>query len=357
MESDISGIRTTESKPHKKFDFTIVGILLIGLAIGAVVTFALSNLGGTATITGDVAATKALGFINDNLLSAQNLTAELEDVNETNDMYLVNFQIIQGNQSLQPGSIYVTKDGKSMIIGQIIDLNAPLPGAEDTAAGNDTEAEKPAQTTANKTDKPEIQMFVMSYCPFGKQAEDGLFPVVELLGDKIKLVPHFVVYEKYCGGQDCTEESYNNYCLGNGSYCSMHGLSEIKEDLRQMIVYKYYPDKFWAYVNSINANTTSKTVEEKWEAIAKEVGLDASEIKSKMDSEGTTLLAAEAALNKELKVSGSPTIFINGVKYSGGRAPEDFKKAICGAFSTAPEECSQALGNATAATSGGCGAA
>jgi hypothetical protein len=63
-------------------------------------------------------------------------------------------------------------------------------------------------------------------------------------------------------------------------------------------------------------------------------------------------LAAERELNVQLGVTGSPTVFINGASYDGGRAPEDFKTAICGAFSTAPSECSQSLGTAASSASG-----
>ena len=36
-----------------------------------------------------------------------------------------------------------------------------------------------------KKEKPEVELFVMSHCPFGTQIEKGMLPVARLLGDKI----------------------------------------------------------------------------------------------------------------------------------------------------------------------------
>jgi hypothetical protein len=45
-----------------------------------------------------------------------------------------------------------------------------------------------------KREKPDVDVFVMSYCPFGTQIEKGLLPVWDLLGDKINLNIRFVDY-------------------------------------------------------------------------------------------------------------------------------------------------------------------
>ena len=46
-------------------------------------------------------------------------------------------------------------------------------------------ADTSTSTTVPKSDKPLVELFVMAYCPYGTQAEKGLIPVIELLGDKI----------------------------------------------------------------------------------------------------------------------------------------------------------------------------
>ena len=51
-----------------------------------------------------------------------------------------------------------------------------------------------------KSDKAKIDFYVMSYCPYGNQAEDGMSPVAALLNDKINFEPHYVIYGNYGGG-------------------------------------------------------------------------------------------------------------------------------------------------------------
>ena len=49
-------------------------------------------------------------------------------------------------------------------------------------------------------------------------------------------------------------------------------------------------------------------------------------------------------LNDQYGVRGSPSVVINGVEVGiNSRSPENFKKVVCEAFDSAPEECSQTL--------------
>jgi len=72
-------------------------------------------------------------------------------------------------------------------------------------------------------------------------------------------------------------------------------------------------------------------------------------------------------LNTKYGVQGSPTIIINGQEVSiGTRSPEEFLKAVCGAFNVSPAECNTKLsadqpstgfgtGTTQTAAGGGCG--
>nr|MCK4930293.1 hypothetical protein [Nanoarchaeota archaeon] len=55
------------------------------------------------------------------------------------------------------------------------------------------------------------------------------------------------------------------------------------------------------------------------------------------------LMRADKTLGDKLSVSGSPAVFIDGEKYSGGRTPEAYKQALCAAFDESPAECSTKL--------------
>jgi hypothetical protein len=63
-----------------------------------------------------------------------------------------------------------------------------------------------------KTDKPEVELFVMSHCPFGTQAEKGYLPAVEKLGDKINARVRFVNYVMH-PAQGEGEENMLQYCI------------------------------------------------------------------------------------------------------------------------------------------------
>ena len=65
-----------------------------------------------------------------------------------------------------------------------------LKSLEEEKAQSEQAIEEEGQPSApafnpKKSKKPEIKFFVMSFCPFGNQAEAGLKAVAELLGDKV----------------------------------------------------------------------------------------------------------------------------------------------------------------------------
>ena len=70
------------------------------------------------------------------------------------------------------------------------------------------------------------------------------------------------------------------------------------------------------------------------------------------------MLKKEAEMNSLLGVRGSPTVFINGQQYQGGRDSNSYLSAMCDEFTgDKPEACGQKL-NASSAPSapvGSCG--
>jgi protein-disulfide isomerase len=134
----------------------------------------------------------------------------------------------------------------------------------------------------------------------------------------------------------------------------MHGVAEVNEDVRQIYIYKNHADKFWAYVSYVNGNCDVGSVDACWKDAAEAVGLDAAAIENGAEANAEKYMAAEFALGDQLGVTGSPTIFVNGAPYDGGRSAEDFKSAVCAAFTTEPSECEQVLGGDASAASGSC---
>lgn len=220
-----------------------------------------------------------------------------------------------------------------------------------------TTEEGAQNATANqdipKKDKPTVELFVMSGCPFGLQAEAAFAPVIKALGDKIDFTPRYVIYGNYQGGGP-------NFCIDkDNKYCSMHGAEEAREDVRQICIWKDYKDKWWDYIGKFNTKCAidDKTAECS-KSVAKELGIDSAKVEACLKDSGEKLLASEVELNNKYKVEGSPTIIINGAEYKGGRAPNEILASICSSFKNKPEECNKKIegGDAAPAAQGGCGA-
>ena len=268
------------------------------------------------------AANQAINYINENFLKGDT-KAQLLSVSDENGLYRLQLKI--GDREY---TSYVTKNGK-LLFPEAIDLVPPEP------------KEFP------KTQKPDVKLFVMSFCPFGNQAEEMLMPVVDLLKDKADIELHYIIYSNYASG-------YPDYCLDkDNKYCSMHGIGELNQDVRELCVWKYQKDKFWSFVKAINKDATSNNVDEKWEGIATSLGINVDKIKECQQNEAVSLLENEMAQTSktypvqdpksygqvETTISASPTLVINGIIYTGNRSSEDFKKAICSAFKNPPKEC------------------
>ncbi len=200
-----------------------------------------------------------------------------------------------------------------------------------------------------KREKVNVKFFVMSFCPFGNQAENALAPVFKLLGERnVEWEPHYVIYSNYRG--------YPDYCLDKEEkYCSMHGIQELHQDIRELCVWKYYNHSvWWDFVLKINDKCNSRNVDSCWQDIAREVGIDVVKIETCQKNEAVDLLQHEVELNQQYGVTGSPTVFINDVEYRGSRTPEAYKQAICSGFYEAPNECNETLNSTSSYTQGKC---
>jgi len=320
-----------------------VSIVIAGLLVSGALIFINQGKiekGEEQILTPQEAAEKAINFINQNqnMFGLQGVTVSLVNAMEENGVY--KFRLKIGENEFES---YVTKDGELLFI-EGIDLNPPV------------------AKEIPKTDVPGVKLFVMAFCPYGNQAEELMMPVVELLKNKAEIDLHYVIYSNYQTG-------YPEFCLDEeNKYCSMHGIQEINQDIREICVQKYQNDKLWDFVMEINEETTSQNVDEKWEEIAKNLGIDVQKIKNCQKEEAQTLLAKEIELNKteypvqdpishqnqeKITISGSPNLVINGMIYDGERSSEGYKTAVCSGFENPPQECSQTLESETGSP-GGC---
>jgi SepF-like predicted cell division protein (DUF552 family) len=288
---------------------------------------------------------KAVDFVNKNFLS-NGITASLVSVSlDESGLYQVKLKVQD-----QEVDTYVSRDG-SKIFFQGVEMESS------TEADQNNQAQE--QIEIPKADNPGVKLFVMAFCPYGNQAEDTMMPVVDLFKNKAKITLHYVIYSDYSTG-------YPDYCLDKeNKYCSMHGIQELNQDIREICVQKYQKDKLWAFIKKINENATHEDVDKKWKKIAQEIGIDVAKIENCQENEAIDLLSREISLTSKKyevqsgeepkSIMGSPTLVINGIIYSGNRTPDAFKEAICSGFKTPPKECSTKLSDVANNTStGGC---
>jgi len=319
----------------KKLFFTLIILSLIVIVSGCAFTKdrELSDI-----ISPEEAKAKAEEFINNYLVDPGNeaIISNIEDSENYSDYYKVIVDTVntKGIESL------ISKDGKKFI------MRDDSVNMEEYAQEVASQAGQTAQAEIPKSDNPKVELFVMAFCPYGVQAEASMAPVFDLLRDKVN------INIRYIAGASGNELS---------SISSLHGNIEGVEDARQLCIAKNYSKKqLWDYVSRINKdcypiyNQGGDVYKSCWEKSAKGAGLNVDKINICLSDEGVELIKADSQLANQYGVSGSPSLIINGVIYSGGRTPEAYKQAICSAFNNQPEECGIALDDSSGDVNGGC---
>lgn len=312
----------------------ILAIIAILLATGNAAT---GSAGGSATVPPNECGAAVMVYANANLISSDS-PASLVSVAERNGMYYITAQ----NPARNFG-FYATKDCNLLFIDpyNLKGSYTPIPTASPKPTASPTPVPLPV-----KSARPSIELFVMSFCPFGVQAENAMEPVVNLLGTKADIKIRYIA-------------TVNGDSVD--SVKSLHGLVEAKEDLRQLCIAKYYPQDLWPYLMDFDKNCQNTLKDASSAAacganITRTLTIDNQKIETcASGSEGLALLKADEAITSNLKITGSPTLLMNGQKFVGQRTADAYKQGICSRFETAPAECSVNLSTqAAAASSGSC---
>ena len=323
----------SNKKNCKKYGMILAGIVLILLVGGS---YAYKTYMQKVDIGQDAVKAKVQKFIDANVPAGT--TATIKDISKEGDLYKVT---VTANKQDIP--LYVTRDGKSLI-EQVIDLDkASQPQA--AAAGQQAAAAPEKATADQKTDVPDVKLFVMSYCPYGTQMEKGILPAINALGSKIKFTLEFVDYSMH-----------NNI--------AQNDRKELDENLRQYCIQKNQPTKLATYLSCFLQK--GQGTEASCMATA---GINAAQISScatQADAQFNVTkdfndqssyqgsfpkFEVNQDDNTKYGVQGSPTLVVNGTTVSPGRDSESLLKAICSGFTNQPKECTQAL-SATAPSPG-----
>jgi len=147
--------------------------------------------------------------------------------------------------------------------------------------------------------KPEpgvLKIFVMSQCPYGVTAENGIIDAL-----KNKLLPENIKFQiHYIGDSEKGAD-------GKYVFKSLHGTPEWEEDIRQLVIAEKFPAKLNDYILERNIDVTST----QWDEAARRAGLDPKAITAAFE-EGKALLAKDFAYSSSLGVTTSPSFLWEG---------------------------------------------
>jgi len=209
---------------------------------------------------------------------------------------------------------------------------------QDTAAAA---AQTEALTDIAKTDRPIVELFVMSHCPFGTQAEKAIIPAIDELGSDVDFRLMFVDY-------------------------AMHGAIEVNEQLQQYAISEKYPDKLIPYLKEFlvagDSDAALVAVDLTKDDLAGTVAAADAKFEITKNLEDKSLWMSERyphfnihdAEGDKYAVRGSPTLVVNGKVIEGAaRTPAAMLETICSGFDSPVEACSALLSTTT--PSGGFG--
>ncbi len=328
--------------------------VLIGLIVGALLMTGLPattvddscgieqtvNLANLKSTVGD--------YINTNLIVDDSVVANITDVNDLgNGLYGLAFEVDQNDAIVGEGFVY--SNGQKLILAQgIFDLDEAIEVPV---------VEEPTETVYTKSETPNVDLYIMSFCPYGLQAVDIFDAPVKQLGEKINFELNYVIYSNYASNYG---QPWADYCLTeNEDYCSMHGIEELKEDVRELCIQRDQKDKLWAYMDLLVADyqagkVSPSNIASLWTTYATSAGVDINAVETCVANDTVELLESQVIKNYAYSVQGSPTAIINDTTYAGARSASAFQDAICSAFNQVPEECGVAVTDEVTAAAGSC---
>ena len=219
------------------------------------------------------------------------------------------------------GFKFSTLDNAESSLNQLLtrDISEEAKNSINEALTYLAEAKTLIQESKYTGEKVKLDFYVMSQCPYGTQVEDVIYPVLDKLGDSVEFSLNFISTD-----------------LGDGNFKSLHGEPETKGNIVQLCAIKYNPTTYMDLVVCMNQNAGA--IPDNWEQCAKDNNLDVDKIKSCYEGdEGKTLLSESVKKSESVNARGSPTMYLNGQLYSGGRDTLSFMRALCENLEGHPE--------------------
>lgn len=244
-------------------------------------------------------------------------------------------------------------------------VTTPILGEEDCDCGDDPASAAPAQILSSDlpgflggaghqpiTGPPRLDLFVMSLCPYGMEAEQALVPLVAGWGEKVDFHLHFIADE---AGGDATAAGSAPVAAGQvraerrpgcaaaggpapgsgaaGPFSSLHGQPEVDEDRRQLTVAAHHPEAFLSYLMCRARGGPGSD----WRPCARAVGLDPDAVDlAARGPGGQRLLSENLRTANRLGINLSPTLLVDGVEYTGRLEPFAVGRTLCARQPDAP---------------------
>ncbi len=281
-------------------------LILIVLAISSIVVTGALIFTNNSNSSPKVIAQNSVDYLNKNILQ-KGQTATLVSFSEESGVIKINMNVGGNNYNS-----YVTKDGKIFFPeGLSLDLKPTEPAVQNQDNSNNSAA-KTSQTCDSlaKVDKPLLEAYVVSKCPFGLQMQRAM-------AEAVKNIPALAEFVKvrYIG------EIYN------GAVTAMHGDAEAEENLRQICIREEQPEKYWDYISChIKAGDVNGCLDT--------AGIDQNKLSTcvKDSSRGIAYAKEDFSLNSKYNITGSPTLVLNSQPVSeydfGGRSSEAIKNIV-----------------------------
>ncbi len=278
--------------------FILSTIVLGGLTIFLLFTLSFGETGGA------ISEDKAIDAF-EKFASPQISDIEILGIQRDGNFYQISFNSSQTGNS----AVYITTDGKYLVTGLI-----PLSIIEDLKPNNNTDN---GATNILKSDVPTAELFVMTHCPYGTQAEKGFIPMMQTLGDladtKIRFVHYF-----------------------------MHD-PEKEETSRQVCIREEQSGKWLDYLVCFLEDGDA-------DRCLTEIGINKDELNDCITNRAEGYYAEDSEFSEDYGVGGSPTLVINGQIISSERSPAAYLDTICQAFNNVPKECETILSNINPST-------
>lgn len=201
------------------------------------------------------------------------------------------------------------------------------------------------QSADADTGQTRLDLFVMSLCPYGMQAQAQLLPLAQRFGDAVDLRLHFIADERDptsaktvtpTASTDTPQKQPADRagCAaaavdGDGPFASLHGQPEIDEGRRQLVIAATWPDAFSGYVLCRSAQGPGANADA-WVQCARRQGLDPQTVRQTATGpRGEALFRSNIRLANRLDIDLSPTLLINGEEFDGLYEYNSVARRLC----------------------------